>query len=61
VKYAIAPLSQYLLHPQSKNQAAKFLVILALGHIFQHEALARANDSVSACRALVSLVEAAYR
>ncbi|KAL6870810.1 hypothetical protein ACP4OV_014658 [Aristida adscensionis] len=56
-KYAIAPLSQYLLDPQSKNQSAKFLVTLALGDIFQHEALARASDSVSACRALVSLLE----
>ncbi|CAD6254454.1 unnamed protein product [Miscanthus lutarioriparius] len=56
-KYAIAPLSQYLLDPQSKNQLAKFLVTLALGDIFQHEALARASDSVSACRALVSLLE----
>jgi hypothetical protein len=32
-------------------------VTLALGDIFQHEALARASDSVSACRALVSLLE----
>ncbi|XP_062197022.1 protein CELLULOSE SYNTHASE INTERACTIVE 3-like isoform X2 [Phragmites australis] len=56
-KYAIAPLSQYLLDPQSKNQSAKFLVTLALGDIFQHEALARASDSVSACHALVSLLE----
>ncbi|CAD6257880.1 unnamed protein product [Miscanthus lutarioriparius] len=56
-KYAIAPLSQYLLDPQSKNQSAKFLVTLALGDIFQHEALARASDSASACRALVSLLE----
>jgi hypothetical protein len=32
-------------------------VILALGDIFQHDALARASDSVSACRALVSLLE----
>lgn len=56
-KYAIAPLAQYLLDPQSKNQSAKFLVTLALGDIFQHEALARASDSVSACRALVSLLE----
>ncbi|KAG2560736.1 hypothetical protein PVAP13_8KG082500 [Panicum virgatum] len=56
-KYAIAPLSQYLLDPQSKNQSAKFLVTLALGDIFQHESLARASDSVSACRALVSLLE----
>ncbi|KAF0894571.1 hypothetical protein E2562_001872 [Oryza meyeriana var. granulata] len=56
-KYSIAPLSQYLLDPQSKNQSAKFLVTLALGDIFQHEALARASDSVSACRALVSVLE----
>lgn len=56
-KHSIAPLSQYLLDPQSKNQPAKFLVTLALGDIFQHEALARASDSVSACRALVSLLE----
>uniref|UniRef100_A0A0E0F333 C2 domain-containing protein n=1 Tax=Oryza meridionalis TaxID=40149 RepID=A0A0E0F333_9ORYZ len=56
-KYSIGPLSQYLLDPQSKNQSAKFLVTLALGDIFQHEALARASDSVSACRALVSVLE----
>ncbi|KAG8089357.1 hypothetical protein GUJ93_ZPchr0011g27393 [Zizania palustris] len=56
-KYSIAPLSQYLLDPQSKNQPAKFLVTLALGDIFQHEALARASNSVSACRALVSVLE----
>ncbi|XP_065012176.1 protein CELLULOSE SYNTHASE INTERACTIVE 3-like [Musa acuminata AAA Group] len=57
VKYAIAPLSQYLLDPQTRSQSAKFLVTLALGNLFQHDSLARASDSVSACRALISLLE----
>ncbi|KAG1369926.1 protein CELLULOSE SYNTHASE INTERACTIVE 3 [Cocos nucifera] len=56
-KYAIAPLSQYLLDPQTRSQPAKFMATLALGDLFQHDALARASDSVSACRALISLLE----
>ncbi|XP_020524523.1 protein CELLULOSE SYNTHASE INTERACTIVE 3 isoform X2 [Amborella trichopoda] len=56
-KYAIAPLSQYLLDPQTRSQPARLLAALALGDLFQHEGLARASDAVSACRALVSLLE----
>ncbi|XP_058089921.1 protein CELLULOSE SYNTHASE INTERACTIVE 3-like [Magnolia sinica] len=56
-KYAIAPLSQYLLDPQTRSQPARLLAALALGDLFQQEGLARATDSVSACRALVSLLE----
>nr|CAD1842040.1 unnamed protein product [Ananas comosus var. bracteatus] len=56
-KYAIAPLSQYLLDPQSRSPPAKFLVTLALGNLFQHDSLARSSDAVSACRALISLLE----
>ncbi|XP_061341916.1 protein CELLULOSE SYNTHASE INTERACTIVE 3 [Gastrolobium bilobum] len=56
-KYAIAPLSQYLLDPQTRSQSGKLLAALALGNISQHEGHARASDSVSACRALISLLE----
>jgi len=56
-KYAIAPLSQYLLDPQTRSQPARFLATLALGDLFQHEVLARASDAVPACRALTSLLE----
>ncbi|XP_057795726.1 protein CELLULOSE SYNTHASE INTERACTIVE 3 isoform X2 [Salvia miltiorrhiza] len=56
-KYAIAPLSQYLLDPQTKSQTGKLLAALALGDLSQHEGLARASVSVSACRALVSLLQ----
>lgn len=56
-KYAIAPLSQYLLDPQTKSQGGKLLAALALGDLSQHETLARASDSVSACRALISILE----
>ncbi|GMH00713.1 hypothetical protein Nepgr_002552 [Nepenthes gracilis] len=56
-KYAIAPLSQYLLDPQTRSQSGRLLAALALGDLSQHEGLARASDSVSACRALVSLLE----
>ncbi|KAI9106983.1 hypothetical protein K1719_022511 [Acacia pycnantha] len=56
-KYAIAPLSQYLLDPQTRSLSTKLLVALALGNISQHEGHARAGGSVSACRALVSLLE----
>ncbi|KAJ4748925.1 CELLULOSE SYNTHASE INTERACTIVE 3 [Rhynchospora pubera] len=56
-KYAIEPLAQYLLDPQTRCQPAKLLVTLSLGDLFQHEALSRSRDSVSACRALVSVLE----
>ncbi|XP_054798801.1 protein CELLULOSE SYNTHASE INTERACTIVE 3 [Prosopis cineraria] len=56
-KYAIAPLSQYLLDLQTRSPSSKLLVALALGNISQHEGHARASGSVSACRALVSLLE----
>lgn len=56
-KYAIAPLSQYLLDPQTRSQTGKLLAALALGDLSQHEGLARASVSVSACRAIVSLLE----
>ncbi|XP_031498244.1 protein CELLULOSE SYNTHASE INTERACTIVE 1 [Nymphaea colorata] len=56
-KSAISPLSQYLNEPQSQVQQAKLLVALALGDLFQNEALARSTDAVSACRALVNLIE----
>ncbi|XP_058097491.1 protein CELLULOSE SYNTHASE INTERACTIVE 3 isoform X2 [Magnolia sinica] len=56
-KYAIAPLSQYLLDPQTRSQPGRLLAALALGDLFQQEGLARASDAVSACRALVSLLE----
>ncbi|PHT45441.1 hypothetical protein CQW23_14599 [Capsicum baccatum] len=56
-KYAIAPLAQYLLDPQTTSQPSRLLAALALGDLSQHEGLARASDSVSACRALISLLE----
>ncbi|KAI5082947.1 hypothetical protein GOP47_0002690 [Adiantum capillus-veneris] len=56
-KFAIAPLSQYLLDPQTRAQPARLLAALALGDLFQHDGLARTTDAVSACRALVSLLE----
>lgn len=56
-KYAIAPLSQYLLDPLTRSPPARLLATLALGDLFQNENLARAGDAVSACRALVSLLE----
>lgn len=56
-KYAIAPLSQYLLDPQTRSQTGRFLATLALGDLFQNDGLARAGDAVSACRALISLLE----
>nr|KYP45675.1 U-box domain-containing protein 4 [Cajanus cajan] len=56
-KYAIAPLSQYLLDPQTRSQSGKLLAALALGDLSQHEGHARASASVSACRALISLLE----
>eukprot|EP00246_Nothoceros_aenigmaticus_P011723 TRINITY_DN3316_c0_g1_i1.p1 TRINITY_DN3316_c0_g1~~TRINITY_DN3316_c0_g1_i1.p1 ORF type:complete len:1583 (+),score=374.80 TRINITY_DN3316_c0_g1_i1:393-4751(+) len=56
-KAAIAPLSQYLLDPQTHLQSAKLLAALALGDLFQQDGLSRHIDAVSACRALVSLLE----
>ncbi|KAM7517751.1 hypothetical protein LguiB_016713 [Lonicera macranthoides] len=56
-KSAIVPLSQYLLDPQTQAQQARLLATLALGDLFQNEALARSTDAVSACRALVNLLE----
>lgn len=56
-KYAIAPLAQYLLDPQTKSPSGRLLVALCLGDLSQHEGLARVTDAVSACRALVSLLE----
>ncbi|CAA3023496.1 CELLULOSE SYNTHASE INTERACTIVE 3 isoform X1 [Olea europaea subsp. europaea] len=56
-KYAIAPLAQYLLDPQTRSQTGRLLAALALGDLSQHEGLARASYSVSACRALVRLLE----
>ncbi|KAA8546853.1 hypothetical protein F0562_003282 [Nyssa sinensis] len=56
-KSAILPLSQYLLDPQTQAQQARLLATLALGDLFQNETLARSTDAVSACRALVNLLE----
>ncbi|XP_047328582.1 protein CELLULOSE SYNTHASE INTERACTIVE 1-like [Impatiens glandulifera] len=56
-KSAIVPLSQYLLDPQTQGQQARLLAALALGDLFQNEALSRSADAVSACRALVNLLE----
>ncbi|XP_073289143.1 protein CELLULOSE SYNTHASE INTERACTIVE 1-like [Primulina huaijiensis] len=56
-KSAILPLSQYLLDPQTQGQQARLLATLALGDLFQNESLARLADAVSACRALVNLLE----
>ncbi|XP_024360310.1 protein CELLULOSE SYNTHASE INTERACTIVE 1 isoform X2 [Physcomitrium patens] len=56
-RLAISPLSQYLLDPQTRTQPARLLAALALGDLFQHEGLSRSSDAVSACRALVNLLE----
>ncbi|KDP46892.1 hypothetical protein JCGZ_24101 [Jatropha curcas] len=56
-KSAILPLSQYLLDPQTQTQQARLLATLALGDLFQNEGLARSTDAVSACRALVNVLE----
>ncbi|XP_021800334.1 protein CELLULOSE SYNTHASE INTERACTIVE 1 [Prunus avium] len=56
-KSAIVPLSQYLLDPQTQAQQARLLATLALGDLFQNEGLARSTDAVSACRALVNVLE----
>ncbi|KAK9678645.1 hypothetical protein RND81_11G225200 [Saponaria officinalis] len=54
---AVLPLSQYLLDEQTQGQQARLLATLALGDLFQNEALARSADAVSACRAFVNLLE----
>ncbi|OIW18209.1 hypothetical protein TanjilG_31329 [Lupinus angustifolius] len=56
-KSAILPLSQYLLDPQTQAQQARLLATLALGDLLQNEGLARTADAVSACRALVNVLE----
>lgn len=56
-KSAILPLSQYLLDPQTQAQQARLLATLSLGDLFQNEGLARSSDAVSACRALVNVLE----
>ncbi|KAL2332790.1 hypothetical protein Fmac_014003 [Flemingia macrophylla] len=56
-KSAILPLSHYLLDPQTQAQQARLLATLALGDLFQNEGLARTSDAVSACRALVNVLE----
>ncbi|XP_061344616.1 protein CELLULOSE SYNTHASE INTERACTIVE 1-like [Gastrolobium bilobum] len=56
-KSAILPLSQYLLDPQTQAQQARLLATLSLGDLFQNEGLARTSDAVSACRALVNVLE----
>ncbi|XP_073011207.1 protein CELLULOSE SYNTHASE INTERACTIVE 1 isoform X1 [Typha latifolia] len=56
-KSAISPLSMYLLDPQTQSQQGRLLAALALGDLFQNEGLARSADAVSACRALVNLLE----
>ncbi|KAJ4848169.1 Interactor with COP9 signalosome (CSN) complex [Turnera subulata] len=56
-KSAILPLSQYLLDPLTQAQQARLLATLALGDLFQNEGLARSADAVSACRALVNVLE----
>jgi hypothetical protein len=56
-KSAIAPISMYLLDPQTQSQQGRLLCALALGDLFQNEALARSPDAVAACRALVNLLE----
>ncbi|KAG5245213.1 protein CELLULOSE SYNTHASE INTERACTIVE [Salix suchowensis] len=43
--------------PQTQAQQARLLATLALGDLFQNEGLARSTDSVSACRALVNVLE----
>ncbi|WKA11792.1 hypothetical protein VitviT2T_029256 [Vitis vinifera] len=56
-KYVTAPLSQYLLDPQTRSQSGRLLAALALGDLPQYEGFARASGFVSACRALISLLE----
>ncbi|KAK9670469.1 hypothetical protein RND81_13G204100 [Saponaria officinalis] len=54
---AILPLSHYISDLQTQGQQARLLATLALGDLFQNEALARSADAVSATRALVNLLE----
>lgn len=56
-KSAILPLSQYLLDPQTQAQQPRLLATLALGDLLQNESFARTTDAVSACRALVNVLE----
>lgn len=56
-KAAISPLSLYLLDPQTQSQQGRLLTALALGDLLQNEGLSRSTDAVSACRALVNLLE----
>uniref|UniRef100_A0A804PWL3 ARM repeat superfamily protein n=2 Tax=Andropogoneae TaxID=147429 RepID=A0A804PWL3_MAIZE len=44
-KNAIAPLSMYLLDPQTQSQQGRLLAALALGDLFQNEGLARSTDA----------------
>jgi hypothetical protein len=41
----------------TQTQQARLLAALALGDLFQNETLARTTDAISACRALVNLLE----
>ncbi|KAL9262664.1 CELLULOSE SYNTHASE INTERACTIVE 1-like protein [Drosera capensis] len=54
---AILPLCHYLLDPQTQARQARLLVTLALGDLFQNEALCRTTDAVAASRALVNSLE----
>lgn len=56
-KSGFSPLSQYLPNPQTRDQPARLLATLALSDIFPQNGLARTTDAVSACHALVSLLE----
>ncbi|CAA0829678.1 Unknown protein [Striga hermonthica] len=56
VKHAIATLAHYLVDPHTVSETARLLAALALGDLSQHEGLARASDSVAACRALVEVL-----
>ncbi|CAN6459171.1 unnamed protein product [Victoria cruziana] len=56
-KYAIAPLSNYLSHPQTSSHPARLLAALALGDLVQNEGLARSTDAQSACSAFIRLLE----
>ena len=56
-KYVTAPLPQYLLDPQTRSQSSGLLTALALGDLPQYEGFARASGFVSACHALISLLE----
>ncbi|XP_024541091.1 protein CELLULOSE SYNTHASE INTERACTIVE 1 [Selaginella moellendorffii] len=56
-KLAVCPLSEFLLDPQTQSEQARLLAALALGDLFQNDTLCKSTDAVSACRALVSLLE----